>query len=64
MMKEWQRMFPGGMVLPQEWEYKDKDSGVEIVVDPGRALSYSLHKTGGVAGRWTPCWIGLLLESP
>ena len=39
MMKEWQRMFPGGMVLPQAWEYKDKDPGVDIVVDPGSALS-------------------------
>ena len=38
-------MFPAGMVLPQEWEYKDKDPGVDIVVDD-RALSYSLHKTG------------------
>ena len=46
MMKEWQRMFLGGMVLPQEWEYKDRDPGVEIVVDPERALSYNLHKTG------------------
>ena len=33
------------MVLPQEWEHKDKDPGVGIVVD-SRALSYSLRKTG------------------
>ena len=45
MMQEWQCRFPAGMVLPQEWEYKDKDPGVDIVVDE-RALSYSLHKTG------------------
>ena len=45
MMQEWQRLFPPGMVLPQDWEYKDKDPDVDIVVDD-RALSYSLHKTG------------------
>ena len=45
MMQEWQRMLPAGMVLPQEWEYTDKDPGVDIVVDE-RALSYSLHRTG------------------
>ena len=46
MMKEWQRLFPPGRVLPEEWEYKDRDPGVEIVVDPERALTYSLLKTG------------------
>ena len=25
MMKEWQHMFPGGVALPQEWEYTYKD---------------------------------------
>ena len=46
MMTEWQRMFPPGMVLPQDWEYKDRDPGVDVIVDPTKTLTYSLHKTG------------------
>ena len=46
MMKEWQRMFPGGMALPEEWEHNGMDPGVEIVVDPNITLSYNLHNTG------------------
>ena len=49
MMKEWQRMFPPGMVLPQDWEYKDRDPSVDVIVDPTKTLTYNLHKTGRAA---------------